>query len=34
MTKKEFERALMRAIGESVETIRTRGFSLVEPPDL
>jgi hypothetical protein len=34
MTQQEFERALVRATGESVETIRSRGFSLVEPPNL
>lgn len=34
MTQQDFECALVRATGESVDTIRSRGFSLVEPPDL
>ncbi len=34
MTRQDFERALVRATGESIDTIRHRGFSLVEPPEL
>lgn len=34
MTPRDFERELVRATGESVETIRSRGFSLIEPPEL
>lgn len=34
MTQAELERELARATGESRETIRHRGFQLVEPPDL
>ncbi len=33
MTQRELERELARATGESLATIRHRGFSLVEPPD-
>ena len=34
MTQRDFERELVRATGESLGTIRHRGFSLVEPPEL
>ncbi len=34
MTQAEMERELAHATGESVNTIRNRGFSLVEVPDL
>jgi hypothetical protein len=34
MTQSELERELSRATGESVGTIRSMGFSLMEPPDL
>ena len=34
MTQRQFERELSRATGESIATLRSRGFSLVEPPDL
>jgi hypothetical protein len=34
MTQRELERELADMTGESVGTIRSRGFSLVEPPDL
>ena len=34
MTQSQFERELSRATGESISTIRSRGFSLVEPPEL
>ena len=33
MTQAELERELSRATGESLSTIRSRGFQLVEPPD-
>jgi hypothetical protein len=33
MTKREFEQELARATGESLGTIRHRGFSLVEIPE-
>ncbi len=33
MTQREFERELAHATGESIATIRRRGFSLVELPD-
>ena len=34
MTQREIERELALATGESLSTIRSRGFSIVEPPDL
>jgi len=34
MTQHELERELASATGESLSTIRSRGFSLVEVPDL
>ena len=34
MTQCQFERELSRATGESIATLRSRGFSLVEPPNL
>lgn len=34
MTQRQMERALSRQTGESLETIRSRGFSLVEEPEL
>jgi hypothetical protein len=34
MTQRELERELAQATGESVSTIRSLGFSLVEPPEL
>ncbi len=34
MTHYELERELARKTGESLSTIRGRGFSLVEPPEL
>ena len=34
MTQRELERELALATGESLSTIRSRGFSIVEPPDL
>ncbi len=34
MTQAQMERELARATGESIATIRHRGFSLVEPPEL
>ena len=34
MTQTEMERELARATGESLSTIRHRGFSIVEPPEL
>ena len=33
MTQRELERELARKTGETMGTIRSRGFSLVEPPD-
>jgi hypothetical protein len=33
MTRSEFEREVASATGESVATIRNRGFSLMEVPD-
>ena len=33
MTQAELERELSRATGETVATIRSRGFQLLEPPD-
>ena len=33
MTQRQLERELANATGESVDTIRQRGFSLVEVPD-
>lgn len=33
MTQAEFERELASATGESVQTIRRRGFSLIEMPE-
>ena len=34
MTRSEFEHEVALATGETIETIRGRGFSLVEVPDL
>ena len=34
MTQRELERELARKTGETMGTIRSRGFSLVEPPNL
>ncbi len=34
MTQHQLERELSLATGESIATIRSRGFSLVEPPEL
>jgi hypothetical protein len=34
MTQRELERELANRTGESIATIRNRGFSLVEPPEL
>ena len=34
MTQNQLERELASATGESLATIRSRGFSLVEVPDL
>jgi hypothetical protein len=34
MTQREIERELALATGESLSTIRSRGFSIVEPPEL
>jgi len=34
MTRAQFNRELSAATGESIQTIRSRGFSLVETPDL
>jgi hypothetical protein len=34
MTQRELDRELARMTGESLSTIRQRGFSLVEPPEL
>ena len=34
MTQRQLERAVARQTGESMSTIRNRGFSIVEPPDL
>jgi hypothetical protein len=34
MTRRQMERELAHATGESISTIRNRGFSIVEPPDL
>lgn len=34
MTHAQMERELSRATGESRATIRSRGFQLVEPPEL
>ncbi len=34
MTQNELEREVARATGESVATIRSRGFSLVDPSEL
>jgi hypothetical protein len=34
MTQRELERELANMTGESIATIRSRGFSLVEPPEL
>jgi hypothetical protein len=34
MTQAELDRELSRVTGESVGTIRSLGFSLVEPPDI
>jgi hypothetical protein len=33
MTHAQMERELARATGETVSTLRSRGFQLVEPPD-
>ena len=34
MTQRELERELANMTGESIATIRSRGFGLVEPPEL
>jgi hypothetical protein len=34
MTQRELERELAHMTGESLSTIRQRGFSLAEPPEL
>ncbi len=34
MTQRELERELADITGESIATIRRRGFSVVEPPEL
>ena len=34
MTQAQMERELARATGESLSTIRHRGFSIIEPPEL
>ena len=34
MTQAEFERELSEAIGETRATIRSRGFHLLEPPEV
>jgi hypothetical protein len=34
MTQRELERELANMTGESIDTIRSMGFSLVEPPEL
>ena len=34
MTQRQMERAVARQTGESLSTIRTRGFSIVAPPEL
>lgn len=34
MTQAQFDREVSSATGESIHTIRSRGFSLVEMPDL
>lgn len=34
MTQRELERELANMTGESMDTIRSMGFSLVEPPEL
>ena len=34
MTRSEFEREVVSATGESLDTVRSRGFSLMEIPDL
>jgi hypothetical protein len=34
MTQQELERELAQLTGESITTIRNRGFSLIEPPDV
>ncbi len=34
MTQAQMERELARATGESLSTIRSRGFSIIEPPEL
>ena len=33
MTQAELDREISRVTGESLSTIRNRGFSLVEPPE-
>ena len=33
MTQADFEREVASATGESIETIRRRGFNLIEMPD-
>ncbi|MBX7168128.1 MAG: hypothetical protein K1X74_17465 [Pirellulales bacterium] len=33
MTPAELNRAVAQATGESLRTIESRGFSLIEPPD-
>jgi hypothetical protein len=34
MTQSDFEREVSRATGETIDTVRSRGFSLMEIPDL
>jgi len=34
MNQRQLERAVARQTGESISTIRCRGFSIVEPPEL
>ena len=34
MTQHQLDRAVARHTGESLSTIRSRGFSIVEPPEL
>jgi hypothetical protein len=33
MTQRDLERAICRATGESIGTVQSLGFSLLEPPD-
>jgi len=34
MNQRQLDRAVARQTGESLSTIRNRGFSIVEPPEL